>query len=521
MKTIVQQGIVVIILIFSALPWVLLAVAGIFWLWRQHWMSAWLGIVIVGSVLSWLAARRFRARVMRPSVPASLRAEPQPNWSQTQKDAWTSVESICERIETEKPALDDWNAYMALFRETVETVAAHFHPDQEHPFLEMRVPDLLHIVELLAHDLRVLTSEHIPGSHIVTINDVMKGHRGINRLLKIYDWYRIAIFSVAPVNAIVNEIRQRITGKTASLVYNEMHRYLTWACVRKVGFYAIRLYSGELDFTPEQMESYVSSRSERDQLLTQKKDLELASEPLRIVVVGQTNSGKSSLINRLFGDLKTAVDVVPTTSTVQPFVLERDGLPAAIVIDTGGYADSTSQGGSMEPIEQALDSADLIILVGGANRPARDADKNLLRSLRERFRKKNQESPECIVALSHIDQLRPFREWSPPYDLDPPEGTKAQQIVAAMESAAKDLELDIGQIVPVNLQDGYNVEEALIPAILKHLPEARRHQYLRCLKSFHDEKYWERIWKQSKGAGRLLAAAGSDWLRRKRDRDGR
>lgn len=518
MENFFQRGLVVFILILSALPWMLLALAGFRWLWQEHWIAAWVAIMIGASLIGWLAARHFSARAVRPPVPASLVAEPQQHWSRTQQEAWAGVESICDRIEREKPALDDWPAYLELFRETVETVAQYFHPEQEEPFLEMRVPDLLRIVELLSRDLRVLSTENIPGSHIVTINDVLKGRRMVRQLRKIYNWYRVASFAFAPLNAVVNEIRNRLTGDTASLVYQEMKRYLSCACVRKVGFYAIRLYSGELDFAAEEAESYVSADSAKDRLLARERRAELAREPLRIAVVGQTNSGKSSLINRVFGDLKTAVDVVPTTTGVEPFVLEREGLPEAIIIDTGGYEDSTGQGGRMEAIEKALDLADLIVLVCTANQPSRYADKNLLRSMRERFRRRNREAPECIVALTHIDRLRPFREWSPPYRLDPPEGTKSQMIVAAVESAAKDLGLATAQIVPLNLQDGYNIEEALIPTILGHLPAARRHQYLRCLKSYHDERYWERLWRQSLGAGRLLAASGGDWLRKKWDR---
>jgi predicted GTPase len=520
MENLFQRLIVLIILIFGLLPWMLLAAAGFRWLWQEQWILVWFAILIAASLIGWLAARRFSAKDMQPPLPESLRAEPVRNWSRTQQQAWASVESICERIEREKPALDDWPAYLALFRETGETVAEQLHPDRQQPFLEMRIPDLLRIVELLSRDLRVLTAENIPGSHIVTINDVLNGRRMVKRLQKIYNWYRLAIFAVAPVNALVSEIRNRITGESASLVYQEMKRYLTCACVRKAGFYAIRLYGGELDFDSVEIESYVSAVSEKDRLLTRTRNHEMAREPLRIVVAGQTNSGKSSLINHLFGDLKTAVDVVPTTTGVQPFVLEREGLPEAIITDTGGYHDSTGQGGAIKAIDEALDLADLIILVCIANQAARDPDKNLLRSMRERFRNSNREAPECIVALTHIDRLRPFREWSPPYRLDPPGDTKSLMILAAMESAAKDLELAITQVVPLNLQDGYNVEEALIPTILRHLPEARRHQYLRCLKSFHDEKYWERIWRQSQGAGRLLIASGTDWLRKKWSREG-
>ena len=51
----------------------------------------------------------------------------------------------------------------------------------------------------------------------------------------------------------------------------------------------------------------------------------LRKEPLRIIVVGQTKSGKSSLINALFDEYRAATDVVPRTDQVEPYVPESRG----------------------------------------------------------------------------------------------------------------------------------------------------------------------------------------------------
>ncbi len=512
-NTVKQRLVIGSMVVFGLLPWLLVAIAGFIWLWREQWLLAWLGVALATGFLSWLAARQFRAHIARPPVPTELQAKPSDRWSLTQREAWESVERICKHLEDQPPDLEDWTAYWNLFRETVETVAAHFYPGQEHPLLEMRVPDFLRIIELLSNDLRELTAEKIPGSHIVTINDVVKGHRLVAQLTKVYNWYRIASFALSPAAALFNEVRHRITGDTTSLIWREMKLYLTCACVRKAGFYAIQLYSGELDFGPEQYQSFVSADSSNDQEADRDWDRGISKEPLRIVVVGQTNSGKSSLINALFGEVKTIADVVPTTRHVQPFVLEKDGLPTAIVFDTGGYEDSTGEAMEVAEIGQAMDKSDLIIVVCAANQAARQADRQILTSLEKRCEQRKADSPALIVAMSHIDRLRPIREWQPPYCLDPPNGVKAEQIASAAQCVAADLNVEVDQVVPLNLREGYNIDEGLIPAILRQLPTAKRSQYLRCLKSFHDENYWARIWKQSKTAGLFLAIAGSHWVK--------
>ena len=79
-----------------------------------------------------------------------------------------------------------------------------------------------------------------------------------------------------------------------------------------------------------------------------------------------------------------------------------------------------------------------------------------------------------VVALTHIDQLRPLAEWDPPYDLAHPAGSKAQNIRDAIQAVEHDLRLTPEQVVtPVCLRPDrlYNIEEGLAPAILTAMPE--------------------------------------------------
>jgi hypothetical protein len=88
--------------------------------------------------------------------------------------------------------------------------------------------------------------------------------------------------------------------------------------------------------------------------------------------------------------------------------------------------------------------------------------------------------------------------------------TKAQAIRLMMDAVTKELGLTIDQIAPVNLKQGfeYNVEDGLIPSIFQQLEQAKQVRYLRCLKVYHIEDYWHRLWKQSKRAGQFIAKKG-------------
>ena len=80
-----------------------------------------------------------------------------------------------------------------------------------------------------------------------------------------------------------------------------------------------------------------------------------------------------------------------------------------------------------------------------------------------------------VLALTHIDELRPAVEWIPPYDLATPAGPKARNILAAIHSVASTLELPAGAIVQVAMppdRKPYNLD-ALWARIAVELDDAR------------------------------------------------
>jgi len=154
-----------------------------------------------------------------------------------------------------------------------------------------------------------------------------------------------------------------------------------------------------------------------------------------------------------------------------------------------------------------LQLIDLVLLACSATHAGRAADANFLRALQAQYAKTpDRIAPPIVVALTHIDQLRPAREWNPPYNLARPSGVKETQIRLCMEevSRALDVPLDQVQAICLGKDEEWNVE-AVWASIAAQLPEARRAKYLRCLKDAKAREKWQLMFRQLGNAGLVLS----------------
>lgn len=489
-------------------PYLVLAAAGAWWLYESGWMLWWLVGTAAISLVGWPLTAWLRRR---SPLPAAATAGAAAEWSPTGRAAWTEVERIASRVGAEDLPLDRPAAFVPVFGEVIEMVARTFHGRSKNPVLQVPVPHVLRIVELVARDLRETCSSNIPGSHILTVNDLVKLQKIFHLAPTFFRIYRLAALIANPATALVRELEGLARNQILNASTTETKRWLVEFVIRRLGFYAIELYSGHLVLRGIEFAAYTTDQSRHTIADEQQRTAALENEPLRILVLGQVKAGKSSLVNAMFGETKSAVDVVPRTRGIEPFLLERDGIRRAIIFDSAGYDDVTRTAAALNDAREQIEHCDLVILVTSAMTAARDSDRRLLTELHALFqRDPDREFPPLVVALTHIDQLRPFREWTPPYNLTQPQSIKGRQIREAVEATASDLAVNIEQVIPVCLLQGqlYNIDEGLIPALLNALGAAQRLKYLRCLREFNDEQYWRGLRQQAANAGRILLKTG-------------
>jgi len=489
-----------------SIPFGIPLAAGFYWLWQQQILTLWLAGATVLGGLWWLINQRLNR--LHPELEL-LDISPSIEKTAQGKRAYEEIERISAAYRNSNPDLASSEFYMQALLEVMRAVAEQYYPNRKDALLEIKLPYLLKVIEMLAQELRVSLADNVPGSHIFSVNDIIRSHRLANRGRDLYRLFRIVSAGLDPISAMVRELRILATDDLLTHSAEDIKRWLIDAYIKKIGYYAIELYSGNLALDNSLFANATRSSQQELEKIKQR-EAAVSAEPLRILVLGQTNAGKSSLINALFGIEKAETDVIPTTEGITSYLLERPGLETAIVMDCEGYRGDDDQHLRAKVSEEIIRS-DIIILAVSATNAARAPDKKMLQAIRDCCAAKDRRSlPPVVVALTHIDQLRPVREWNPPYDVIKPRSAKAQAIRLTMDAVTAELGLNIDQIAPVNLKPGleYNVEEGLIPAIFQQLEQAKQVRYLRCLREYHKEDYWRRLWKQSKGAGQFIAKMG-------------
>jgi len=267
------------------------------------------------------------------------------------------------------------------------------------------------------------------------------------------------------------------------------------------------LYSGRLSSSEEELALFKSATIEKD-----TKRIAVPVDPLRVVLAGQTSSGKSSLINALVENLQAETDILPTTDTttiheLRTQTLDNDGPDSQIetathLVDTIGLSEEPESINNW--VAEAL-QADIIIWVLRATQPARNAEARALEALKLAVTSTpGKRLPPMLVALTHIDLLKPKAHWQPPYDLrgDDP---KAQSILAALNSCLKQTGLDDKTcVVPVSLltnHPAYNIEALSSQLMLLH-DEATQAQYnRRRVERNHSGGSWRERWDQASRLG--------------------
>ncbi len=473
-----------------AVPVIALAGLGGFWLMEhQRWLPFGLAVAAITGAL--LIASRWLAL----SGKAHSTPPPVTTWPDAGRKAWAEVDALAARMEAAPPQFGDTEAYRELFMTVLDTVGCRFNPESTQPALELTVAQTLEISERALRDLRVEVIDTLPLVNGIKLCHVARAQRlathasaaqALGRYAILANRLRRWVFN--PPVAAAYELVNLLDMTPTKLAARQAARVGVGLFVRHVGAYAIQAFSGQasLDIT------------------TLHQVAEAA--PLRILLLGPVNAGKSSLLNAMFSQQRSRRDILPCPGINGEHILDRDDVPRAVVLDSDGFGGAGDESVRRRLFE-AIEQIDLVIAVTSATQAARELECDMLEEARRRFATSTRRTcPPIVVAATHIDELRPAREWSPPYDFMAGDSPKERSVRGATEAISHDFQVAIDRVIPVSLAEGaeYNVEEGLMPAVAAALPEADRAKFLRLVEANRSVEARDRI---SRRLDTLLAIA--------------
>ncbi len=486
------------------LPTLTLAPLGGVWLWQHGYAVYW----VIGACLFVVAAFFFQLYLFNRldislkgprhvELPEDAAAS---SWTPRENEAWDAVLAVAETVDLSH--FENWSAFLGLGQETIEAVAKKLHPEVKDPVWRFTVPEALTLVEQVSLRLKPQVIDNIPFGDKLTVAQVIQIYQwrsAVEIAQKGYDIWRI-VRMLNPATAVTQELRERLSNQMYRWGREELAKRLARGYVKEVGRAAIDLYGGRLRIEPEDLEAHLTKATERDRRAAAKAQ----AEPLRLLLGGQVNAGKSSLINALLSEIRAASDALPLTSEFTAYELKREGVSQALILDSPGL-DSPEQ--RLDKLVEEAAQADLVIWVASAVRADRELDARALDAIRAYFAARpNRRRPPMLLVLSHVDRLRPMQEWKPPYDLADAANPKAASIRAGVEAAGGDLGFTADDVIPVRLDAPYNVD-AVWAAVMELMPEAQRAQLVRTLQDADRSFDWRRLRTQAVNAGRIIAQA--------------
>ncbi len=400
------------------------------WTLPLMWLAAWL----VGTY--WPPPKLEHSRIVEPLTPQQF-------W--TEQD--TAALEIVERFRKGLPDIDrnsiaDPNRYIGDAQTLSQLLAEHYYPQAVNAvYRPLTIVEVLSVIHLSIEDLEAWMLESVPGSNMITLGQLEK----IPTIVRAIDVGQKIFFlatSIANPAKLMTYPLWRNAGRVTVEIQNEAMRAFYQHYLRQVSFYLIEMYSGRLRGGSQEYRQKFGRMSAAAHVAEGNQELLIESEAVdtTIAVMGQVKAGKSSLINALMRDVVAEVSVMPQTRRVQRFELKldipprSDGTPHTLVLlDTPGYSEADVTRQQKNEIRQAVEMADIVLLVMSATSPAKEADLQMVRELQTYYREHPRlKAPPILAVLTHIDQLRPVREWSPPYDWRHPQQTKERSIASAV-----------------------------------------------------------------------------------------
>ena len=390
-------------------------------------------------------------------------------WSQSELVIWNLSKTQTRALLKDN---SEWANIDKAGFEILELVAEKFAKKT----LDFSIPEGLKLFEEVGRRYKKVVKENIPAIEYLRFSYIKAGYDAYEKYGEVGKIIvNVALYAnhaknlyVNPLKAITDLSREQMSSSMTKGIVEDIQWKAKLALLDSLASVAIDLYSGR--FSLEENEIQASNISEMDK---QRNAADL--EPIRIVIVGQTGAGKSTIINVLKEEFVAEVDVLPSTnvSTVYSAKVSDNDVK---IIDLQGLDGQPKTANNML---DEMTQADVVLWVLKANQSARYLDKQLQTQFELFYadpKNVSRKKPTVIAVVNQVDKLKPIADWQPPYDLNNPMTAKAKIIAQALNYNHKLLSSDITLPLSVSENAVHFGVEMLKKTLVEQIPKAKNVQ---------------------------------------------
>jgi uncharacterized protein len=460
--------------------------------WGLSWIWAVFTFVFVGW--RWLLVRWTKPAINQiEAVFAEVREELETTTENNlviETDRTKAVETALQNILTaaanDLPIWEDWQTFWRRCQDLVVAISHIYNPQVKYPLLNIYIPQVYGLIRGTVDDMDQWMQKLSPVLNQVTVGQAYQTYEvyrklepSARKLWKVWNW---AQWVLNPLTAVAKKASEGVGNRASQELLINLSQLLREAALRNLCKQAIALYAGTKIELPTPTLPQVKTQTLRD-ILTQAEPPEIvAQKPVNILIIGRTGAGKSSLINTLFQNELAAVDVLPSTDTIQNHHWETENGETLNLWDTPGY-EQVKREDLRDLVIDYASNADLLLLVTPALDPALQMDVDFLQDVKSEVA-----DLPIITIVTQVDRLRPIREWQPPYDWEKGEKPKEISIREATKYRQQLLENFANLVLPVvtndpkNNRNDWNIE-ALSSGLLAAIDPAKQLRLTRFLRN--------------------------------------